>query len=142
MPGTPPDRQIALVRKWVESQGYHLVDGDPTDEDRRRYPLLAAIKGGGGMPALMTPLDADVGKWAAAAFEKAFHQDPVRIPIMGGGVPTKPLADGLKVPILLIPLVNADNNQHAANENLRLGNYASGIYSLYSLFTQPLVQEK
>ncbi len=87
------------------------------------------------MPALMTPLDADVGKWAAA-FSGAFGQDPVRIPIMGGGVPTKPLADGLKVPILLIPLVNADNNQHAANENLRLGNFETGVRSLYALFAK------
>lgn len=135
VPGTPPDRQIALVRKWVEAQGYHLVDGEPTDEERSKFPLIAAIKGGdGGMPALMTPLNAAVGKWAAAALTDAFGQNPVRIPIMGGGVPTKPLVDGLKVPILLIPLVNADNNQHAANENLRLGNYTSGVTSLYALF--------
>jgi acetylornithine deacetylase/succinyl-diaminopimelate desuccinylase-like protein len=134
VPGTPPERQIALVRKWVEAQGYHLVDSEPTDEERGKFPLIAAIKGAGGMAALMTPLDADVGKWAAAAFKDAFGQDPVRIPIMGGGVSTRPLALGLKVPILLIPLVNADNNQHAANENLRLGNYTSGTKSLYALF--------
>ncbi|MEC3948859.1 M20/M25/M40 family metallo-hydrolase [Sphingobium sp. HWE2-09] len=135
VPGTPPERQIALVRKWVEGQGYHLVADTPTEKERLTFPFLAAIKGGGGMPALMTPLDADVGKWAARAFRDAFGEEPVRIPIMGGGVPTKPLADGLKVPILLIPLVNADNNQHAANENLRLGNFSTGVRSLYALFT-------
>lgn len=118
----------------MEAQGYHLVDSEPTDEERGKFPLIAAIKGGGGMAAFMTPLDAAIGKWAAAAFTDAFGQDPVRIPIMGGGVPTRPLADGLKVPILLIPLVNADNNQHAANENIRLGNDASRTKSLYALF--------
>ena len=58
--------------------------------------------------------------------------------MMGGSVPTAPLADGLKVPILLIPLVNNDNNQHAPNENLRIGNYFEGARTLYSLFLQPL----
>jgi hypothetical protein len=37
-----------------------------------------------------------------------------------------------------VPLVNNDNNQHAANENLRIGNYFMGVKSLYALFTQPL----
>ncbi len=136
VPGTPPARQIALVRKWVQDQGYHLVDKEPTEEERKTYPKLAAVTGGGGGAALMTPLDAPVGVWAASALKGAFKEDPVRIPIMGGGVPTKPLSDGLKVPILLIPLVNGDNNQHAADENLRLGNYEAGVRSLYALFSQ------
>jgi acetylornithine deacetylase/succinyl-diaminopimelate desuccinylase-like protein len=29
VPATPGDRQLALVRKWVEAQGYHLVKGAP-----------------------------------------------------------------------------------------------------------------
>ncbi|GGD65822.1 M20/M25/M40 family metallo-hydrolase [Croceicoccus mobilis] len=138
VPGTPPARQLALVRNWVEAQGYHLVDGEPTEEERLKYPLLASITGGGGMSALMTPLDAGVGKWAASAMRREFGVDPVRIPIMGGGVPTQPLANGLGAPILLVPLVNADNNQHAANENLRIGNFEAGVRTLRALFTQDL----
>ena len=138
VPGTPSARQVALVRKWVEDQGYHLVDGAPTEEDRRTYPRLAAVTGGGGGRALMTPLDSPLGEWAHKALLAEFHEEPVRIPMMGGSVPTAPLADGLKVPILLIPLVNNDNNQHAPNENLRIGNYFEGARTLYSLFLQPL----
>ncbi len=67
-----------------------------------------------------------------------FGEEPVRIVMMGGSVPSGPLIDGLGKPVLLIPLVNADNNQHAANENLRMGNYVSGVKSLYALFSQPL----
>lgn len=133
VPGTPPARQLALVKAWVEAQGYHLVDGEPTAEERATYPLLASVKGGGGAPALQTPLDAPVGVWARKALVNEFGEEPVRIPIMGGGVPTKPLIDGLHAPILLIPLVNRDNNQHAANENLRMGNYFDGVRSLRAL---------
>lgn len=135
VPGTPPARQLALVRGWVQQQGYHLVDGAPTAEDRAKYPKLASIESGGGAPALQTPLDAPVGVWARKALLGEFGQEPVRIPIMGGSVPTRPLVDGLGAPILLLPLVNRDNNQHAANENLRMGNYFEGARSLFALFT-------
>ncbi|WP_374571513.1 M20/M25/M40 family metallo-hydrolase [Phenylobacterium sp.] len=137
VPGTPPARQLALVKAWVQQQGYHLVDGEPTAEERAAYPLLASVKGGGGAPALQTPLDAPVGVWARKALLAEFGQEPVRIPIMGGGVPSSPFSQGLKAPVLLIPLVNKDDNQHAANENLRVGNYFDGARSLFSLVTQP-----
>ena len=138
LPTTPFDRQVDLVRQWVAAQGYHLVDDVPTEEDRRRYPKLASLKAGVSTAALMTPLDASIGVWAAKAFRRQFKQEPVRIPVMGGTVPTAPLVEALKVPVLLVPLVNNDNNQHAANENLRLGNYVEGVKAIYSLLNQPV----
>lgn len=137
VPGTPGDRQIALVRRFVEAQGFHLVDGVPTEEDRRTYPRLAAISGSGGTPALATSLTSPVGTWAATAIERTFGTPPVRIPMMGGSVPSWPLVDGLKAPVLLLPLVNPDNNQHAANENMRLGNYFDGVRTLLALLKEP-----
>jgi acetylornithine deacetylase/succinyl-diaminopimelate desuccinylase-like protein len=137
VPATPGERQVALVKAFVESKGYHLVSGTPTEEERRTYPKLAAIDAGGGWgKALSTPLDSPVGVWARAALVKAFGQEPVRIPMMGGSVPSEPLV-AMGVPVLLLPLVNADNNQHAANENMRIGNYIDGVQSLYALFSQP-----
>ena len=38
---------------------------------------------------------------------------------------------------VIVPLVNADNNQHSKNENMRLGNYFNGIKSLTYILTQP-----
>ncbi|MDX2374775.1 hypothetical protein ACTXGL_10810 [Psychrobacter sp. T6-6] len=63
---------------------------------------------------------------------------PVRIRMMGGTVPTAEIVDALQVPFVIVPLVNADNNQHAANENMRMGNYINGVRTLYSLVTSPL----
>ena len=40
---------------------------------------------------------------------------------MGGTVPTAEIVEALKVPFAIVPLVNADNNQHASNENMRPG---------------------
>jgi acetylornithine deacetylase/succinyl-diaminopimelate desuccinylase-like protein len=139
VPATPPARQVALVKTFIEAQGYHLTNGEPTDEERAKYPNLAWVDGGGGGGwALQTPLDAPAGDWIYKGLRGAFGQDPVRIVIMGGSVPTAALIDGLGKPVLLMPLVNGDNNQHAANENLRLANYYQGVKSLYALFNYPM----
>ena len=139
VPGTPPQRQLTLLRSYVQAQGYQLIDHEPSEEERLRYPQLASIQGGGSSPALHTALDAPVGRWAQAALSAEFGQLPIRIPMMGGGVPSAALAVGLDAPVLLVPLVNADNNQHAADENMRIGNYFDGVRSLYALITRPLL---
>ena len=85
-------------------------------------------------------MDAPVGKWAYQSMTEAFGAappTPVRIRMMGGTVPTAEIVDALQVPFVIVPLVNADNNQHAANENMRMGNYINGVRTLYSLITKP-----
>lgn len=130
-----------LVETHIQKQGYHLVTGTPTDDDRARFDKLASFsyqsKGGN---AAATPMDAPVGKWAYQSMTEAFGATPapIRIRMMGGTVPTAEIVDALQVPFVIVPLVNADNNQHAANENMRMGNYVDGIRTLYSLITKPL----
>ena len=43
--------------------------------------------------------------------------------------------DVLGKPVVIVPIVNHDNNQHAANENLRLRNLWDGIAVFSALFT-------
>jgi acetylornithine deacetylase/succinyl-diaminopimelate desuccinylase-like protein len=47
-------------------------------------------------------------------------------------------AQRLHTPIIGIPIANHDNNQHAANENLRLKNLWDGIEVYASLFLMRL----
>ena len=49
------------------------------------------------------------------------------MPMMGGSAPLYDFADALQVPVIGLPIVNHDNSQHAANENLRLRNLWDGI---------------
>ena len=46
---------------------------------------------------------------------------------MGGSLPLYLFAEVLSAPIITVPIVNHDNNQHAANENLRVQNLWDGI---------------
>ena len=105
-----------------------------------RYDKLATFTyATEGSDAAGTPIDSAVGRWAYAAMVDAFgpKPEPVRIRMMGGTVPTAEIVEALRVPFAIVPLVNADNNQHAANENMRMGNYVDGIRTIYGLLTSP-----
>jgi acetylornithine deacetylase/succinyl-diaminopimelate desuccinylase-like protein len=133
---------LPLLRAFVVAKGWHLVDGEPTDEERSRYPRLARLTAGHPEKAARQEMDSPIGRWATAALEDAFREEgadskPVRIRMMGGTLPTDALVGPLGTPFVLVPLVNADNNQHAYDENLRLGNYLDGIRTVVGLILTP-----
>ncbi len=142
---TTPDSTAGYLGKRIEehirAQGYHLVEGMPTDEDRGRYEKLAGFSyQSEGADAAGTPIDSAVGRWAYRALTDTFgsNPEPVRIRMMGGTVPTAEIVEALRVPFAIVPLVNADNNQHTHNESMRLGNYIGGIRAIHGLLTHPL----
>jgi len=57
----------------------------------------------------------------------------VRIRMMGGSLPTEQLVSALQMPFVILPLVNADNNQHSFDENLCVGHYVDGTQTLVRL---------
>lgn len=130
-------RQVNLLRDFVRARGYHIVDEVPSKEVRLKHEKLIRMEVSQGTAALQTPLDESVGVWAKKALQSVSEGKVVVIPMMGGTVPTAPLVTRLNKPVILIPLVNADNNQHAPNENLRIGNFYSGTNALYQLLTTP-----
>jgi acetylornithine deacetylase/succinyl-diaminopimelate desuccinylase-like protein len=60
-------------------------------------------------------------------------EPPVILPTMGGSLPLSELAQALGMPLISVPLANHDDNQHAPNENLRLGHYLHGISTMLSV---------
>jgi hypothetical protein len=59
----------------------------------------------------------------------------VQAPLLGGSVPMYLWTDVLKVPVIGLPIANHDNNQHGANENLRIQNLWDGIEIFAAIFT-------
>lgn len=133
VPGVTFDRQVGFVRAAIGRAGFHLVDGPPGDADRARQPQLATLESRWLSDPLFTDPGSRLGGWGRSSL----GADGVVIPIMGGSVPSAPLVEGLRVPAIIVPLVNADNNQHAANENLRVGNYVAGVEQLVRLLQTP-----
>lgn len=138
-------QSVAEVRAQVEahlrSQAYHLIDAEqPSAEERARYPRLARLSWeSAGYPAVRTALDhpaaqALIGlledyRQQAGAEALLGHPLPqvVVSPSLGGSLPLAHVTDVLNVPFALLPIANHDDNQHAPNEHLRLGNLWYGI---------------
>ena len=131
-----------LVRNYVTQHGYTLLDHEPSDEERQRFPLIARLQEGLAADAALQPMDAPVRHWVESALASAHkgsgaNATPVLIRAQGGTVPTHEIVAPLKVPFVLVSVVNSDNNQHAYDENLRMGNYLSGMRSMLGLLTTP-----
>lgn len=57
----------------------------------------------------------------------------VRLPTMGGSVPLYMITKTVGSPTITVPIANHDNNQHSANDNLRLENLWDGIKLMAAL---------
>ena len=125
---TLPADLVEKVRAHIRTQGYHLVEGEPTDSDRATHGKIAAIAvSETPTNAFRTsPLDPQARR-IAAGITSAFGAPPVQLRTLGGTVPIAPFIDALGFPAVLVPTVNFDNNQHEENENLRLGHLFQAI---------------
>jgi acetylornithine deacetylase/succinyl-diaminopimelate desuccinylase-like protein len=133
-PEAPPEYLFGLVKAHIEKQGYHLVTGAPTDQDRATHDKLASLTIGSAGRAVRTPLESPLGKWAFASLQQTSSSgEPVRIRMMGGSVPTDSLVEILGAPFVIVPLVNGDNNQHTFDENMRVGHYTEGIRTIIGM---------
>jgi hypothetical protein len=119
--GNDVDRQIKRLTAHIESKGYHIIDHEPTDEERKTYPLLAKVlKRKGGYNAQRTPMNLPIAQRAVAAVQSTVDYPVIQVPSLGGSLPLFLFEQYLQSKPITIPVVNYDNNQHAENENVIL----------------------
>ena len=94
---------------------------EPDSATRVNTPRLVKVEFGGGSPAGRTPLASPAAQGLMAALEMVGLGEPVISPTMGGSGPAWVYTEVLGAPFVVVPTVNHDNNQHAKNENVRLG---------------------
>jgi len=138
VPSSNPERLIELVRQHVISKGYHLVATEPTEEERMKYPKIAAIQSSISYGAFQTPFNSELGLWLDKAMKKAFQKEAIKIRTAGGSIPISPFVVTLGIPAVAVPTVNADNNQHAENENIRLGNYIDAVKTFVCILAEKI----
>lgn len=135
-----PDQTPAAVRGAVEhfltANGWTVVAAEPDLAARARYPRIIKLTWDGGYPALRSDMSSPAARAVIAAATKAAGAPVVVMPMSGGSVPLYMFADVFSAPIVCLPIVNHDNNQHAANENLRLQNLWDGIGTYAALMAE------
>jgi acetylornithine deacetylase/succinyl-diaminopimelate desuccinylase-like protein len=122
-----PEKQFERLVGHVRKQGYFVVqDREPTREERLAHPRVARVDFGGGYAATRTPMDLPVSQAVVRVVNAAAGGNAVAMPTLGGSAPMY-IFERMNLPVIGVPIVNHDNNQHAHDENLRLGNFWRGM---------------
>lgn len=134
-----PDQTPREVRERTEdfwrAQGWLVVNEEPDVATRLAHPKVLRAQWSLDYPAYRADMNAPAVKAVVAAIERATGAPVLQMPMLGGSVPMYTFAEALHLPIVGVPLANADNNQHAANENLRIQNLWDGIEIYAGLLT-------
>ena len=136
-PGNTVSGQVVKIAQFATSRGYFVIDHEPLPEERAAHDRLVKIVANDGYEAQRTSLDLPIAQSVVAAVSKAAGQPAVRVVSVGGSLPLSVIERELNVPIVTIPVVNYDNNQHAENENVRIDYLWSGINLLSEVLAIP-----
>ncbi|HEV8383326.1 MAG TPA: M20/M25/M40 family metallo-hydrolase [Candidatus Acidoferrales bacterium] len=121
-----PAEQVERVIAHIRKQGFYVTRKEPTNEEREKYPFIVRVTSNQGYPAARTSMDLPVSRAVVRVVEEAVGAPVVKMPTLGGSAPMY-LFENMQLPVIGVPIVNHDNNQHSENENLRVGNFWRGM---------------
>lgn len=126
-------KQQQHVVDYIRSQGYTVVDTEPSRETLLSHPKVArVVLDPASYNAVRTPMDLPIAQTVIAAVKSA-RGDVVLLPTMGGSVPLEMMVRIAQTHTITVPIANYDDNQHAANENIRLRNLWEGVETMAAL---------
>ena len=81
-------KQVQLLQAHIRKQGFHLIDRDPTDDDRKQHALIAKVTvRPGSYNAERTRMDLPLSVALINAVQSTSAQPIVRLPTAGGSLP-------------------------------------------------------
>ena len=137
--GNEPENMLDLVEAHIRKEGWYIVYDEPTQEDRTTYPKIVKVdRGRRGFPAAKFNMDRPEVMEVIQAVEGFVGDELVLLPSSGGSNNIYQIIDTyLEKPAIGVNMVNHDNNQHAADENVRIGNLWYGVDLMAVLLTMP-----
>jgi acetylornithine deacetylase/succinyl-diaminopimelate desuccinylase-like protein len=128
VPNETPQRVRQLVEAHIRKQGYFVTSDSVTVPMRLAHDRVARVVWEpGGYPANRTAMDSPVARAIISVTHDSAGRPPIVLPTMGASAPSYMFTEALHVPVIIVPIANYDDNQHASNENLRLSNLWNGI---------------
>lgn len=138
VPETDGNRLVQLVKSYIRDQGFYILDSLPTASEREQYPKLLRFQSELGSMPFRSDMHSDLGNWLRKSMQRVFGNRYVELKMNGGSQPIAPFITTLNIPAVSVRIPNPDNNIHAPDENLRLGNFIEGIQTCLAILTQPL----
>jgi len=132
-----PDQSIERVRELLTAhlrrKGYFVVSDEPDAATRRAHAKVAKLVWGTGYPGARTSMNLPLSRQVVATLARVHEQRLVVLPMLGGSIPIHLFRGESSVPVVIVPIANHDDNQHSADENLRLANLWEGIETYAAL---------
>jgi len=127
-------KQQQKVIDHIQSQGYSVIDHDPSMNERLQHTKLAkVIRDQSSYNAQRTSMDIPIAKRIITAVQSTDKEKVVLQPTSGGSLPLYLIEARLNAKCISVPIANHDNNQHAENENIKLRNLWNGIETMAAL---------
>jgi acetylornithine deacetylase/succinyl-diaminopimelate desuccinylase-like protein len=136
VPDQTPQAARAKVEAFLTAKGWTIVAAEPDLATRLGHRRIVRLEWESGYPAVRSDMSTPIAKAVIATASKAAQGPVAVLPMMGGSVPIYMFAEIFKVPVIGLPIVNHDNNQHAANENLRLRNLWDGVETYAAMMAE------
>lgn len=133
--GNVPGHMLDLIEAHIRDKGYHIVREDPDEETLRAHERVARVTREEGYPASRASMNHPMAQQVVAAAERASGEGVLQVPTLGGTLPVFLFEQILDTPAIIVPIANHDNNQHAADENIRIANLWYGIDLYAALLT-------
>ena len=132
------DREEAIRIGWSRTSATRVISSSMRRPTWRRGASIRRLRGSRRRAA-----DFPIGKGSmddprtamAANAIRSLDQRLVQMPTIGGSLPFSTFSSALKLPTIGLAVVNFDNNQHAINENLRVGHLWEAIDIFAALVT-------
>jgi len=135
-PGETPEHTRELFESYLTERGWFIVRAEPDLDTRLAHAkIVKVVWDKGGAIATKTPLDLPASKAVIASIGRTVGYQPIELPIVGASSGIADIVNLLHVPMAGVSIANYDDNQHAQNENLRLGNLWDGIEVYAGLLT-------
>jgi acetylornithine deacetylase/succinyl-diaminopimelate desuccinylase-like protein len=129
-----PGSKTVLPHEAIAKCDMRLVEGMTVEDTfakveshvRKYAPDVELIRMGAMEPS-KTPLESPFAEPLRQAVLQAQGEDPLLVPALGGSLPDYVFTKILGIPAFTVPYANADEANHAPNENLELDRFINGI---------------
>jgi acetylornithine deacetylase/succinyl-diaminopimelate desuccinylase-like protein len=128
VPGETTGRVREMTEAYLTRQGWFIVRDTPDLATRLAHPKVLRINWDAGESiATESAMDGPGAKAVAASISRTAGYPVLRLPFSGGSSGMAEIVNQMRAPMVGVSIANYDDNQHAQNENLRLGNLWDGI---------------
>lgn len=137
-----PGSKTVLPHEAVAKCDIRLVEAQRAEEilakvraHVQKHAPEVSVTSSGAMDPSKTPLDSPFTAPLRQAIRAAQGADPLLVPAMGGSLPNYVFTKTLGLPAFGVPYANADEANHAPNENMEVARFIMGIKTGAAMLT-------